>query len=46
MENYEVIGEIGAGQFGKVVKIKRKLDNKVLVWKQLEYGKMDEKEKS
>ncbi|EDK31484.1 Serine/Threonine kinase domain protein (macronuclear) [Tetrahymena thermophila SB210] len=46
MENYEVIGEIGAGQFGKVVKIKRKSDNKILVWKQLEYGKMDEKEKS
>ena len=33
------------GSFGKVQKIKRKTDNKVLVWKELNYGIMSEKEK-
>ena len=33
------------GSFGKVQKIKRKSDGKVLVWKELNYGKMSEKEK-
>ncbi len=46
MEDYEVLGEIGCGQFGRVMKIMRKSDKKRLVWKELEYGKMDEKEKS
>lgn len=46
MENYEVIQTIGKGNFGSITKIKRKSDNKVLVWKELDYGKMSEKEKS
>ena len=33
------------GSFGKVQKIRRKTDNKVLVWKELNYGIMSEKEK-
>ena len=45
MEKYEVIAEIGKGSFGRVYKIKRKADNRILVWKELNYGKMNEKEK-
>ena len=33
------------GSFGKVQKIRRLIDGKVLVWKELDYGKMSEKEK-
>ena len=33
------------GSFGMVSKIKRKSDGKILVWKELNYGKMSEKEK-
>lgn len=46
MENYEKIGDIGKGSFGIVSKIKRKSDGRTLVWKELNYGKMSEKEKS
>jgi len=45
MENYEVISHIGKGSFGVVSKVKRKSDGKMLVWKELNYGKMSEKEK-
>jgi NIMA (never in mitosis gene a)-related kinase len=45
MENYEKVQDIGKGSFGLVSKIKRKADGKVLVWKELNYGKMSEKEK-
>jgi len=45
MDNYEKIQEIGKGSFGSVSKIKRKADGKVLVWKELNYGKMSDKEK-
>lgn len=53
MDNYEVLSEIGKGNnpspflgsFGSVFKIKRKKDSKILVWKELNYGKMSEKEK-
>ena len=34
-----------AGSFGTVSRIKRKSDQKVMVWKELNYGKMNEKEK-
>jgi len=33
------------GSFGKVCKIRRKADGRVMVWKELAYGKMGEKEK-
>jgi len=45
MENYEVLGDIGRGSFGIVQKVKRLKDGKILVWKELDYGKMSEKEK-
>eukprot|EP00347_Sterkiella_histriomuscorum_P005663 403355737 len=45
MDNYEKICEIGKGSFGSVSKIKRKADGKTLVWKELNYGKMSDKEK-
>lgn len=44
-EKYEKIKDIGKGSFGKVALIRRKADNRVLVWKELAYGKMSEKEK-
>lgn len=33
------------GSFGKVCKIKRKSDGKVMVWKEMNYAKMGDKEK-
>jgi NIMA (never in mitosis gene a)-related kinase len=53
MENYEVIEKLTKGNlyiqflgaFGVVSKIKRKSDGKILVWKELNYGRMGEKEK-
>ena len=45
MENYEIIQKIGTGSFGSVTKIKRKTDGKLLVWKEINYGSMSEKEK-
>ena len=45
MENYKVLELIGKGNFGSIHKICRISDNKVLVWKELDYGKMTEKEK-
>jgi len=45
MENYEVLEHLSTGSFGKVCKIRRKSDGKILVWKELYYGTMTEKEK-
>lgn len=45
MENYERIADIGKGSFGSVSKIRRRSDNQTLVWKELNYGKMSDKEK-
>jgi NIMA (never in mitosis gene a)-related kinase len=45
MEGYEVLETIGKGSFGSVKKIRRKSDGKILVWKELNYGKMSEREK-
>eukprot|EP00033_Pygsuia_biforma_P003057 GCRY01003359.1.p1 GENE.GCRY01003359.1~~GCRY01003359.1.p1 ORF type:complete len:335 (+),score=62.84 GCRY01003359.1:177-1181(+) len=45
MEKYEVLSKIGSGSFGTVWKIKRKADKRLLVWKEMDYGKMNEKEK-
>ena len=44
-EKYEKIKDIGKGSFGRVSLIRRRADNKTLVWKELNYGKMSEKEK-
>ena len=45
MEKYIQICEIGKGNFGSISKIRRISDNKILVWKELDYGKMEEKDK-
>ena len=45
MEKYEILNEIGHGNFGKIYKIRRKQDNKILIWKELDYSQMSSKEK-
>lgn len=45
MDLYEKIEDIGKGSFGIVSKIRRISDGKELVWKELNYGQMSEKEK-
>eukprot|EP00347_Sterkiella_histriomuscorum_P012471 403368448 len=45
METFEKISDIGKGSFGTVSKIRRKADGKILCWKEMNYGKMSEKEK-
>lgn len=45
LDMYEVLGSIGKGSFGCVSKIRRKSDGRILVWKELNYGSMREKEK-
>ena len=45
MDKYEVIGEIGKGCFGTVSKIMRKGDKKILIWKELNYEGIPDKEK-
>lgn len=45
LDAYEVLSVIGKGSFGTVAKIRRKTDARVLVWKELNYGSMREKEK-
>ncbi|KAM9960090.1 hypothetical protein ACTFIW_009215 [Dictyostelium discoideum] len=45
MDQYEILGALGKGSFGVVSKIKRKEDGRVLVWKEICYENMQEKEK-
>lgn len=45
MDKYEKLTQIGKGSFGYVFKIKRKSDGKILCWKELDYGRMQEREK-
>ncbi|CAI5709285.1 unnamed protein product [Hyaloperonospora brassicae] len=45
MDAYEQIRIIGKGSFGVVTQIVRKADRKMLVWKEVNYGAMSEKEK-
>ncbi|CAL8317882.1 unnamed protein product [Merluccius merluccius] len=45
VEDYEVLYTIGSGSYGKCQKIRRKSDEKLLVWKELDYGTMGETEK-
>jgi NIMA (never in mitosis gene a)-related kinase len=45
IEQYEKLEDIGKGSFGKVCKIKRKADGKIMVWKELDFGAMGQKEK-
>ncbi len=46
MDGYEVLEKLGSGSFGTIRKIMRKADRKILVWKEIRYGRMNEKEKS
>ncbi|CAM9776185.1 unnamed protein product, partial [Ectocarpus fasciculatus] len=45
MELYEPLEVIGSGAFGQVTKIRRKSDGRTLVWKELNYGSMSDREK-
>ncbi|KAN0033564.1 hypothetical protein ACTFIV_000025 [Dictyostelium citrinum] len=45
MDQYEILGALGKGSFGVVSKIKRKEDGRILVWKEICYENMQEKEK-
>lgn len=40
-----MLGRVGKGAFGAVFKVKRVSDGKSLVWKEIDYGQMSEKEK-
>ena len=46
LEDYEPLSLIGKGNFGSITKIRRKSDDKILVWKELYYGMMNEKNRS
>lgn len=45
MDRYTRLQTIGKGSFGTVTLVRRKADGKALVWKELDYGKMTEREK-
>lgn len=45
MEKYEPLNLIGKGNFGCITKIRRKVDNKILVWKEIDYSIMKERDK-
>ena len=45
ISDYEVLYTIGSGSYGKCLKVRRRVDNKVLVWKDMDYGSMTEGEK-
>ncbi|XP_065904653.1 serine/threonine-protein kinase Nek2-like [Dysidea avara] len=45
LDEFEVVEVIGSGQYGVCKKVKRKSDEKVFVWKELDYGQMTETEK-
>lgn len=46
LDQYDVLEILGSGSFGSVSKLRRKSDNKILVWKEINFGAMSEKEKS
>ena len=45
MEKYRVIRTIGKGTFGTVSCVERVVDGKIMVWKELDYGPMNDREK-
>lgn len=45
-DQYEVLQTLGSGSYGTVSKIRDKKENKIKVWKEINFGKMSEKEKT
>lgn len=45
-EAYEVIETLGTGSFGTVNKVRRRDTGQILVWKEINFGKMTEREKA
>lgn len=45
VSEYTVLGAVGKGTFGSVERIRRLSDDRELVWKRMDYGKMGDKEK-
>jgi hypothetical protein len=45
LRNYELLEPLGNGVFGLVSKVRRLSDNKILVWKELNYGRMNTNER-
>jgi hypothetical protein len=45
LDQYDLVGVIGKGSFGTVSRVRRKADGRIMVWKELNYGTLREKEK-
>lgn len=45
-DSYEILENIGTGSFGTVSKIRRRDTQQIMVWKEINFGKMSEREKS
>eukprot|EP00668_Euglena_longa_P003279 GGOE01003837.1.p1 GENE.GGOE01003837.1~~GGOE01003837.1.p1 ORF type:complete len:549 (+),score=94.59 GGOE01003837.1:92-1648(+) len=45
LDAYEALETIGSGSYGRVVRVRRKSDGRLLVWKEVNYGRMSDKEK-
>jgi NIMA (never in mitosis gene a)-related kinase len=45
VDRYERLQEIGKGSFGSVFKVRRKDDDKMFCWKELDYGRMQDRER-
>lgn len=44
-DQYDVLEPLGNGAFGSVWKIRRKADDRILVWKDVDFGRFSQKEK-
>lgn len=45
LSDYKIMEEVGKGSFARVSKVKHIPTNKIYVWKELDYGRMSDKEK-
>lgn len=45
MEQFDILQTLGKGSFGVVRKVRRRVDGKTLVVKEMDYGAADEKQK-
>ena len=46
LDQYDVLETLGTGSFGTVKRVRRKTDNRILVWKEINFGPMSEREKA